>query len=63
MPVEITGEFSHWKPEIVTAIQGATGNEVSFREEIFGSGFAIVVSQLPPGKYAIRIGETEVQFA
>jgi beta-glucosidase len=62
LPVEVSGEFSHWKPEGAVVIQGASEREAAFQEEIFGSGFAIVVSQLPAGKYAIRIGEMETYF-
>ncbi len=62
VPVEVTGEFSHFHPDGVVSIVGAAGNEAAFREEIFGSHFSIVVSQLPPGKYSLRIGMAEVHF-
>ena len=60
IPVEVTGEFSHFKPDQEIAIKGASGNEAAFEEEIFGNSFSIVVSQLPAGKYGIRIGMAEV---
>jgi beta-glucosidase len=60
VPVEVIGEFSHYQPDGLPAIEGASGNEAAFREEIFGSHFSIVVSQLPAGKYSVRIGMVEV---
>jgi beta-glucosidase len=63
LPVEVTGQFAHYKDNDATAIQGARGNdEAAFHEEIFGHDFSIVVPHLPAGKYTVVIGEAEVYF-
>jgi len=61
--VDVTGQFTHFKIGDDQAIQGAVADDESaFREEIFGSSFAITVPHLPAGKYTVIIGETEAYF-
>jgi beta-glucosidase len=61
--VLISGDFSHRRAWGVTTIEGATWRgEEAFREEIFGTNFAVSVSSLPAGKYTVLIGLAEVDF-
>ncbi len=63
LPLEITGEFAHYKTSDNVAVQGMSGDDAAaFREEVFGRDFSIVVPHLPAGKYTVRIGEAEVYF-
>ena len=61
-PLEVTGQFAHYKMGDDQAIQGAGGDPSAFREEVFGGNFTITVPRLPAGKYSVIIGETEVYF-
>jgi beta-glucosidase len=63
VPVEVTGQFAHYKNSDDLVIQGMIGDDkAAFREEIFGHDFSIVVPHLPAGKYTVVIGEAEVYF-
>jgi beta-glucosidase len=63
LPVEVTGEFAHYKNTDGPAVQGMAGDdEAAFREEVFGRDFSIVVPHLPAGKYTVVIGEAELYF-
>ncbi len=62
VPVEVTGEFEHYKNTADPAVTGmASGDsEAAFREEVYGPNFSITVSHLPAGKYTVVIGEAEL---
>jgi len=62
LPVEVSGEFSHYKMGGGPDIQGAIGDPGAFREEIWGPAFTISVPHLPAGRYTVIIGETEGYF-
>ena len=62
VPVEVNGEFSHYKIEGDPDIQGALGDPGAFREEIWGPAFTISVPHLPAGRYTVIIGEMEGYF-
>ena len=62
IPVEVSGQFQHYQAADGVQIQGALGDEQSFREEIFGSHFTVTIPHLPAGKYTVIIGEAEVYF-
>jgi len=62
LPVEVNGEFSHYKIEGDPDIQGALGDPGAFREEIWGPAFTISVPHLPAGRYTVIIGEMEGYF-
>jgi beta-glucosidase len=63
LPVEVTGEFAHYRNTDGPAVQGMAGDdEAAFREEVYGSDFAIIVPHLPAGKYTVVIGEAELYF-
>ena len=61
-PRKSGGQFRHYKAADDFPIQGAVGDPQAFREEIFGEHFTITVPHLPPGKYTVIIGETELYF-
>jgi beta-glucosidase len=62
-PVEVTGQFSHYKAEGGPAVQGVKpGDDDAFHEEIFGPEFSVSVPHLPAGKYTVVIGEAETYF-
>ena len=61
--VRISGEFNHRRARGVTTIEGATWRgEEAFREEIYGTNFALSVSGLPAGQYTVLLGFVEVDF-
>ncbi|MGA2245774.1 MAG: glycoside hydrolase family 3 C-terminal domain-containing protein [Verrucomicrobiota bacterium] len=62
LPVEVSGQFRHFKVGDDYPIQGAAGDPQAFREEIFGNNFTITIPHLPPGKYTIVIGEAELYY-
>jgi beta-glucosidase len=63
IPVEVKGQFTHYKNTDGPAVQGMIGEEeAAFREEVYGADFSIVVPHLPAGKYTVVIGETELYF-
>jgi beta-glucosidase len=62
VPVEVSGQFQHYKAADDFPIQGAVGDPQAFREEVFGAHFTITVPHLPAGKYTVIIGETELYF-
>ena len=63
VPIDVTGQFEHFKAKAGTKVQGAApGDESAFREEIWGRSFAISVPHLPAGKYTVIIGEAELYF-
>jgi beta-glucosidase len=62
-PLDVIGQFAHFKIGDGQAIQGAApGEDGAFREEIYGSEFTVSVPHLSPGKYTVIIGETEAFF-
>jgi beta-glucosidase len=62
-PLDVIGQFMHFKIGDDQAIQNAApGEEPAFREEIYGSEFTVSVPHLPAGKYTVIIGETEAFF-
>ena len=62
-PLDVVGQFTHFRIGDDQAIRGAApGEEPSFREEIYGSAFTVSVPHLPAGKYTVIIGETEAYF-
>jgi beta-glucosidase len=58
--VSVSGEFTHFKVDDATAIEGAGDDEALFREEIYGKDFTVTIAHLPAGKYTVSIGEVEV---
>jgi beta-glucosidase len=62
LPVEVSGDFTHFKAGDAVDIQGAHGDQAAFREEIWGHEFTISVPHLAPGKYTVIIGEAEDYF-
>ena len=63
VPVEVTGEFSHFHADgVVSIVRARPGVEDAFPRGNFRQASAVVVSQLPPGKYSLRIGMAEVHF-
>ncbi|HEX4265129.1 MAG TPA: glycoside hydrolase family 3 C-terminal domain-containing protein [Verrucomicrobiae bacterium] len=62
-PLDVVGQFTHFKIGDDQTIQGAApGEDASFREEIYGSAFTVSVPHLPAGKYTVIIGEAEAYF-
>jgi beta-glucosidase len=62
-PVDVVGQFTHYKIGDDQAIHGAApGEDAAFREEIYGSAFTVSIPHLPAGKYTVIIGETEAYF-
>ena len=58
--VSIDGDFSHHKVDASVTVDGA--DEVgAFREDINGPNFTVTAANLPAGRYAITIGEAEMQ--
>ncbi|HTI98115.1 MAG TPA: glycoside hydrolase family 3 C-terminal domain-containing protein [Dongiaceae bacterium] len=63
LPVEVSGQFAHYKNDSGPAVSGAPADaEAAFREEIFGHEFSISVPHLPAGTYQVVIGEAELYF-
>jgi beta-glucosidase len=62
VPVEVSGQFHHFKAADDFGIQGAVGDAQAFREEIFGNNFSVTVPHLPAGKYTVIIGEAELYY-
>jgi beta-glucosidase len=59
--VLVSGQFEHGRGHESLAIVGAPKRgEEGFREEIHGAHFTLSVSNLPAGKYTVRIGLVEV---
>jgi beta-glucosidase len=59
----VTGEFSHGRGHENLTIEGAARRgEEWFREEIYGTNFAVSVPNLPAGKYTAVVGIAEVDF-
>ncbi|HEX4644669.1 MAG TPA: malectin domain-containing carbohydrate-binding protein, partial [Verrucomicrobiae bacterium] len=62
-PLDVIGQFNHFKIGDDQVIQGAApGEEAAFREEIYGNSFTVSVPHLPAGKYTVIVGETEAFF-
>jgi beta-glucosidase len=62
-PLDVVGQFTHFKIGDDQTIQGAApGEDAAFREEIYGSAFTVSVPHLSAGKYTVIIGETEAYF-
>ena len=64
IPVEVTGQFTHYKSNGGPGIAGMAAGDVeaSFLEEVYGDTFSIEVPHLPPGHYTVVIGEAENYF-
>ncbi|MGO8766469.1 MAG: glycoside hydrolase family 3 C-terminal domain-containing protein [Limisphaerales bacterium] len=61
--VTVTGQFEHRRAYGVTTIRGETWRSGdAFREEIFGTNFAVTVDGLPEGRYTVVIGLVEVDY-
>ncbi len=59
--VLVSGEFEHGRGHGGLAITGAPRrSDEAFREEIYGTHFALSVPNLPPGKYTLVLGLAEV---
>jgi beta-glucosidase len=59
----VSGQFSHGRGHENLLIEGAARRgEEWFREEIYGTNFAVSVPDLPAGKYTTVIGLAEIVF-
>ncbi len=61
--VWVNGQFGHGWVHGPVVIEGAPpGTAEAFRESIYGPHFTLTVSNLPPGKYAARMGMVETMY-
>ncbi len=58
--VNVTGDFTHYKADESTPIQGDPVEVSAFYEEIYGQEFSVSVLNLPPDTYTIIIGAAEM---
>ena len=60
--IHVSGPFGHSTSD-GAPILGARGRaDEAFREEIYGTQFAISIPNLDPGKYTVTLGEVETHF-
>ena len=57
--VSVTGSFGHRKENATLAIEPATNNTATYREDVNGTNFTVTISHLPAGKYTLAIGAVE----
>ena len=53
--VSVSGSFTHHKDGPSVAIEGTFTDPSVFREDVNGTNFTVTISQLPAGRYTIRL--------